>query len=393
MADLHYNPVSGGVCMDPRRNGRPARLRGRGMLAAAALALALLATNHGSPGFGATAPQRGPSFAAQVASLSEPGGYFDTDNLISNERSYLQVIDQLRSAGVRGGAYIGVGPDTNFSYIAEIQPSIAFIVDVRRDNLLLHLLFKAIFRISASRVEYMATLLGREVPSPLGSWRQAPIDRLVTQFDGPPAPAGVLAARRRLVEAEIRSTGIPLSDDDLTTIARFHQQFIDSGLTLRFNSAGRAPQIYYPTYRDLLLETDTSARQANYLASERAFEFVKDLQARDLIIPVIGDLAGPSALSSIARLLASRRETLSAFYTSNVEFYLYSRGTFQQFVSNLRRIPRNGRSTVIRSVFGRYNPSRRPNDVSTSQLHLVQDFLRGVDDGRFRSYGDLVNVR
>src|SRR5438045_1426667 len=31
-------------------------------------------------------------FAAQVAELSEPGGYFDADNLISNERSYLQVM-------------------------------------------------------------------------------------------------------------------------------------------------------------------------------------------------------------------------------------------------------------------------------------------------------------
>src|SRR3954463_6907619 len=81
-----------------------------------------------------------PSFAQTIASLSERGGYFDTDNLISNESSYLQVMPDLERRSIRGGAYIGVGPDQNFSYIAQTRPAIAFIVDIRRDNLLLHLL-------------------------------------------------------------------------------------------------------------------------------------------------------------------------------------------------------------------------------------------------------------
>src|SRR4030095_5831246 len=82
-----------------------------------------------------------PAFAQQIHELSEPGGSFDTDNLSSNERSYLHILPALRQ--VRGGgAYIGVGPDQNFSYIAAARPSIAFLIDVRRDNLLLHLLFK-----------------------------------------------------------------------------------------------------------------------------------------------------------------------------------------------------------------------------------------------------------
>ena len=88
------------------------------------------------------------NFAATIARLSEPGGYFDSDNLISNEKSYLQVVPALREAGSNGGAYVGVGPDQNFSYIAQVRPSIAFIIDIRRDNLLLHLLFKALFQLS-----------------------------------------------------------------------------------------------------------------------------------------------------------------------------------------------------------------------------------------------------
>src|SRR3954453_15325164 len=70
------------------------------------------------------------SFASRIAALSEPGGNFDTDNLISNEKSYLHVVPALRDAGLSGGTYIGVGPDQNFSYIAQVRPSIAFIIDL-----------------------------------------------------------------------------------------------------------------------------------------------------------------------------------------------------------------------------------------------------------------------
>ena len=106
------------------------------------------------------------TFAAQIERLSEAEGAFDTDNLISNERSYLEVIPALISAGVSGGAYIGVGPDQNFSYIARIRPAIAYIIDVRRDNLLLHLLFKALFANARSRVEYASLLTGRVAATP-----------------------------------------------------------------------------------------------------------------------------------------------------------------------------------------------------------------------------------
>ena len=54
------------------------------------------------------------SFAARVAALSEPSGYFDTDNLISNERSYLHAVPELEKLSGRAGGsgvYLGVGPD------------------------------------------------------------------------------------------------------------------------------------------------------------------------------------------------------------------------------------------------------------------------------------------
>jgi hypothetical protein len=329
------------------------------------------------------------SFASYVAALSEPGGYFDTDNLISNERSYLQVVPELRSAGVRGGAYLGVGPDTNFSYIAEIRPTIAFIVDIRRNNLLLHLLFKALFDMSALRVDYIGHLIGRAPPAGDG-WREASIATIVSHYDRvAPRPEAVTLLRRRIVEA-VGRMGVPVTADDLATLAAYHQRFIDDGLSLRFNSTGRPPQPHYPTYRDLLLETDPAGRQANFLASEDAYQFVKSLQARDLIIPVVGDFGGPTALANIGRELKRRGERMSAFYVSNVEFYLYGQGTYAGFLTNLRQIPRTPGSVVIRAVFGRYIPTARPGDGSASQLHAVEALLTGAAQGRFRSYGQLV---
>jgi hypothetical protein len=353
-----------------------------------AAVLTILGLSAAAPGY-SQAPS---SFAAQVAALSEPGGYFDTDNLISNERSYLQVLPALQRT-VQGGAYIGVGPDQNFSYIAAVRPEIAFIVDIRRDNLLLHLLFKALFDLSPTRVEYLAGLLGRPAPPDPPRWRHASIQRIVEYVDRDAAGPDARAALRRRLHAAIRETGVLLDEEDLRTIDRFHGQFVDQGIALRFNSRGRAPQSYYPTYRELLLETDADGRQAGFLASEEAFSVVKQLQARDRIVPVVGDLSGPSALHAIGRLLATERRQVSAIYTSNVEFYLYRQNTHPQFIANLQRLPRSERSVIVRAVFGRFATHGRPGDASTSELQPLGELLRGFQAGLFRSYGQLAGGR
>jgi hypothetical protein len=335
---------------------------------------------------GSTRVQGRATFAAQIAALSESDGYFDTDNLISNERSYLQVLPELQRLRVRGGAYIGVGPDQNFSYIAAVRPAIAYIIDIRRDNLLLHLLFKSLFAHSRTRIEYLALLFGRAVPGDLEQWRHAGIERLVNYID----EAGTPDSARVRIDDGVSQIGVPLSREDLATIERFHRRFIDAGLGLRFQSKGRPPQSYYPTYRELLLETDSLGQRRNYLASEEAFQFVKSLQARDRVIPVVGDLSGPSSFSAIGRVLSEQGEHVSAVYASNVEFYLFGRGAFPRFVANLGRLPRNDRSVIIRSVFGRYALlDTRARDASISRVQLLKELLEGFAAGRFQRYDEL----
>src|SRR5262247_2030807 len=118
-------------------------------------------------------------FARMVREFSEEGGYFMSDNFTSNETSYLHVLDKLRELGVTGGAYIGVGPEQNFTYIAKIRPRIAFIIDIRRQAMIQHLMFKAIFHLSPTRLQYLSMLLSRPLTKETGT---LPPDAQVTDI-------------------------------------------------------------------------------------------------------------------------------------------------------------------------------------------------------------------
>ena len=341
------------------------------------------------------AAQSHTAFAAEVDQLSEPGGDFGGDNLISNEQSYLHVIPALEQAHVQSGAYIGVGPDQNFSYIATIHPTVAYIIDIRRDNLLLQLLFKALFATTKTRIEYLCGLTGRAPPDHPETWHEASIEKLVTYIDATrPLSDPARSALRARLDAEMRRTGVSFSAADWDTIAAFHSQFIDRGLSLVFQVRGRGISDYYPTLRQLLLETDRQGRQRNYLATDAAFEVVRTLEAHDLVVPVVGDVSGPHALRAIGARMRLQGQILSAFYISNVEFYLYRDGRFPAYVDNLQQLPRDDRSTMIRSVFPAGFAGRPPQNVpgyySTSLVQPLPVMLADLAAGRYHGYVDLV---
>ena len=334
-------------------------------------------------------------FGALVSRLSAPSGYFDTDNLISNEGSYLHPLTLFDRIGVRGGAYIGVGPDQNFSYMARVRPRIAFIVDIRRDNLLHHLLLKALFDLSSNRAEYLARWLGKPVPADVARWRDRDIESLVRWADTARATAASADAAVRAVRDRVTRYGIPLSTDDRATIERFHRAFIAEGIALRFTSAGRAPREYYPTLGGLILERDLAGNRASYLVREADFQFLKTLQRRNLVVPVVGDLSGPKALSAIATELRRRGEQVSVLYTSNVEDYLIRDGRFPAYAAAVAALPRTPRSVLVRSWFG--GPMSHPAWVqgyySTQLVQLLDTFASDASIGSVQTYRELVRRR
>src|SRR5690606_7296679 len=200
------------------------------------------------------------------------------------------------------------------------------------------------------------------------------------------------AARGERLRRQLDTFGFDLSEEDFATIARFHEAFGRAGLDLRFQSFGRPPQYYYPTLRDLILERDRAGRQASYLASEEAFQIVRSLQLRDGIIPAVGDLAGSRAVPAIAAYLRERGIPLTAYYTSNVEFYLGNEGSLDEFIENLRLFPRAPNAVIIRSVFRTPLPASVPGYASTQLLQPIDSLLKAYDEGRVRSYYELIRT-
>jgi hypothetical protein len=380
------------------------RLRGYARIGGRARRRWLLAVGFVLFGCETPAPNSGPlvaqqaiaiaDFAALVERVSETGGYFDTDNLISNETGYLNVIDALAGLGATGGAYVGVGPDQNFSYIAEVRPHVAFVMDIRRDNLLHHLLLKALVERSETRVEFLSALHGVVPPTDLSGWDVRDVNEIIAWVDDawrvrPPRGGDVAQRLVSQVRDAVRGYGLDLSDEDFATIERFHRIFMDAGLGLRFTSFGRAPRPYYPTYRQLTLETDADGDQVSYLASAGRYGVVRELQLANRIVPVVGDMAGSHALREIGYVLQEMELELTTFYTSNVEFYLWQSRTFGRWRDNLAAMPAAPDAVVVRSYFRNFGGAH-PSAVSGYYAAQTLQPVSVVTEDDFSSYWDLV---
>lgn len=102
-----------------------------------------------------------------------------------------------------------MGPDQNFSYIARVRPEVAFLIDIRRDNLLHHLLLKALMERSATRVEFPAALHGKPAPDDPGSWEERPLADIIAWVDDASASPDLRAMRE--TGAVLRELGLALS--------------------------------------------------------------------------------------------------------------------------------------------------------------------------------------
>ena len=334
-------------------------------------------------------------FSRLIQTLSEKDGYFRSDNFTSNETSYLHVVGRLREMGISGGAYVGVGPEQNFTYIAKIRPHIAFIVDIRRQAVLQHLLYKALFHISESRVEFLSGLLSRPLAGDGAPGNGASLERILGFFGSAAAPETTFTANltrvRKIIEEEFR---VSLSERDQDRLQYVYSTFHKEGLEIAFGSGGTNWGSGFPNLRDLILQPDLNGKPGNFLATDEDYRFVRDLHLRNLIVPVVGDFAGPKALASVGEYLRTNGYTVSAFYTSNVERFLFQNDVFQAFAENVRKLPIAANSVFIRSVSGRgqTHPAHVPGHRNTTLLQKISVFLTDYDQGVYTDYRSLVST-
>ena len=337
-------------------------------------------------------------FARLVARLSERAGYFGSDNLVSNELSYQHVLDRMEKMDLHGGVYLGVGPDQNYTYIAQIRPKLAIMVDIRHDAMLQHLLFKALFMMSGSRIEYLCNLFGRPLPKDYRKWSERPIRDLVDYFDRTPLDAALAERTRLEVRKRIGDLGLPLTPRDFESIDEIYGAFSTDCLEVRYTIRDRPTGRFFPAYRDILLEKDLEGRYRNYLAREATFQVLKEMHDQNRIIPITGDLSGQRALRAVGEYLREIGETVTAFYVSNVEFYLWRQDTMGRWVDNLKTLPITDRSVIIRSYFNyayytSVHPQTIDNYFSVQILQTIESLIRDYDQKEYDSYYEMSTRR
>jgi hypothetical protein len=334
------------------------------------------------------------------ASFSEPNGYFRSENLLSNETGFQAVIPSLRERIKPGGVYLGVGPEQNFTYIVALQPKIAFIIDIRRGNMLEHLMYKALIESSTDRADFLSKLFSRPRPAGLDSNSTAP--QLFAAYESAASDSALyhknlVALRRQLTEGH----GFALDDSDSKGIEYVYYAFFDAGPELTYNypngNFGGGFGRGMPTYATLQQATDTTGKNWAFLATEANFRWLKDFESKNLLVPVVGDFGGPKAIRAVGQYLKDHHAVVSAIYTSNVEQYLFqSDGAWSRYYKNVETLPLDSTSTFIRSIGGfrgYYSPSTpatRYGGRLASVTSSVQALLKAFDAGAVMSYGDVI---
>jgi len=359
------------------------------------------------------------TFWRLMTEYSEPWGTFRSENFVSNETSLQWVIPELARRAPTGGVYMGVAPDQNFTYITALQPAIAFIVDIRHQNAMQHLMYKALIEMSKDRADFLAKLFAR---APLEGVDTASSVNVLFQAlrKQNPDTARYRENLRAITDRLVSVHRFALSDSERVALGCVYGAFFAMGPDLTYGYASECnnpgPYGYMqggtagqrrsgfrgPTYQAMLTETDSAGVNWSYLGSEKAFRALKDMEERNLIVPLTGNFAGPKALRAVGQWARDHGTKVTTFYISNVEQYLFEQGDeAKRFFENVATFPVDSTSMFVRSFQGgRFFPTD-PNVQFTPQSSAgrsmevygsIEQTVRAFRAGRITSWGDVLSL-
>jgi hypothetical protein len=325
-----------------------------------------------------------------VTDISEPGGYFHiTDNYTSNEGDVSQLFTYLKSRGQPASVYMGVGPEQNLTYIAATRPRMAFIVDIRRQAVMQHLMFKAMFELSNNRADFLSLLFSK--PRPAGVDSIVDIQKLWDAYWYLPVDASLRMRNRTSVVDKLTKThGFVFTADEMSQLQNVINAFVDFGpeISTRSTSQGGRAGGTGVTFADLTgYRYDDAGLVQSFMSTEDNFRFVKSLHDKNLIIPVSGDFGGPKAIRAIGAYLKEVGGTVSVYYVSNVEQYLFQDFKNAQFYANVATLPLDSTSIFLRptSIGGR---GRGGSGATPVAICPILPFLAAVNAGRVPTYNN-----
>ena len=314
------------------------------------------------------------AFWRLVSDFSEEGGSFRFEYM-SNEQLFQYVIPRLKENRKPGGVYLGVGPEQNFTYIAALQPKMAFIFDIRRQNMIEHLIYKAVFEMSFDRADFLSRLFSRKVPT---SVTEKTTPRALFQaFRGSAADPELYRRNLQAIKDRLmKDHKFRLTAEDQSSIDYIYRIFFEAGSA--FSYAGTYGGFGGSTYADLMTATDENGQARSYLAC------ADDAGALDL------------ALRRVGRYVKDHGAAVAAFYTSNVEQYLFQQGDdWSQFLASVSTFPLDASSTFIRSshfAYGEASQRQLNRSRFIQLLSPMAEVTKAFNAGRLRSYEDLIQM-
>src|SRR5262249_1269125 len=132
-----------------------------------------------------------------------------------------------------------------------------------------------------------------------------------------------------------------LSSEDEAAIEYVYNSFYEGGPDLTYNGVG-GPGFgrRMPTYAEIMEMTDEEGVNRTYMGTEDNFKTLQEFEKKNLIVPIVGDFAGPKAIRAVAAYLKQHDAFVGAFYVSNVEQYLFQQGDdWIKFYSNVETLP------------------------------------------------------
>lgn len=418
------------------------------------------------------------TFWRMVTTFSEPSGRFPSENFVSNETEWQYVIPGALPRVAPMSAYLGVGPEQNFTYIAAFHPKIAFICDIRRQNMIQHLMYKALIEMSSDRADFLSKLWSRRRPDGLDSASDPAV--IVAKFRNEKSDSLFYALNLGAIfDRLVTRHKFALNSEDSATVRAVYGVFFSAGpdisyssssgrgggfpgfgnisvpgfgmnngivmmrsstgmisisngtgmttyrittdsagkITVMRDSAGTAVPdtafklgaggalmgapwgagMGYATFASLMSEDDGTGVNRGWLGSEVAFRWLKDFETRNLLVPVVGDFGGEKALRAIGGYLKDHDAHVSAFYTSNVEQYLFQNRVDGDFYENVAALPTDANSMFIRSFppsfGGAYVIPRKPGARLAQSTSSIDTVVRAYRNGQLTSYSALARLQ
>lgn len=284
-----------------------------------------------------------------VEDFSEPNGDFPYENFVSNEITYQTVIPELKRTIQPGGVYLGVAPEQNFTYAAVLQPKLSFIIDIRRQNMLELLMYKELFEMSPTRAEFLSNLFSRPRTADLTD--SLGLEGMFSGLETIRPTKAMYDKTLQTIKDLLNQHKYTLSRKDLDGVSKVFNAFYQGGPQMDYKFASATPTQNVPSFVRLMTTDDRAGTNWNFLGTKAAYDRVRDMQRRNVIVPLVGDFAGPKTLRAISSYLKAHGAVVSVFYISNVEYYVQmNASSWASYQRNLATLPTDSKSRFIRWI-------------------------------------------